>query len=334
VGKELSEEKEDLAVIPAEREVSTAPFPGASAGVEECWMDCDGARMRYLRTNNPSFDKLRTGFLAKNARNGAPAEPPLILLHGLLGYSFSWRYTMPGLAPYATVYAPDMMGAGFSDRPRGLDHSMRGAAQRLLTFIKRLGISSFDLLGTSHGGAVAMMAAAECLEGKTGLRLRRLVLVDPVNPYSSHGRWLAPFFGSPVGAALYRLTVPRMSFLYPYFHARLYAGNIPPGALAGYVAPVAKPGLFEHALSIVRTWTEDLRELEATLPRLASVPTLLMWGSKDPAVYASSAAPLAKYFPNSRLIIFPGIGHLPYEECPEEFNRELIEFLTREKLPG
>jgi pimeloyl-ACP methyl ester carboxylesterase len=128
----------------------------------------------------------------------------------------------------------------------------------------------------------------------------------------------------------------RMSFLYPYFHARLYSdrSRIPPGTLEGYMAPLAKPGLFEHALSIVRTWTEDLRELEATLPKLAGIPTLLMWGDKDPAVYVSSAAPLAKYFPNSKLIVFPGIGHLPYEECPEEFNRALIEFLTREKLPA
>ena len=100
------------------------------------------------------------------------------------------------------------------------------------------------------------------------------------------------------------------------------------------MAPLAKPGLFEHALSIVRTWTEDLRELEATLPKLASIPTLLIWGSKDSAVYASSAAPLAKYFLNSQSIIFPGIGHLPYEECPEEFNRALVEFLMSEKIPA
>ncbi|MGA7298679.1 MAG: alpha/beta hydrolase, partial [Candidatus Sulfotelmatobacter sp.] len=82
-------------------------------------------------------------------------------------------------------------------------------------------------------------------------------------------------------------------------------------------------------LSIVRTWTQDLRELEAILPELAGVPTLLLWGSKDTAVYASSAAPLRKYFRNSELIVFPGIGHLPYEECPEEFNRALIGFLTK-----
>jgi pimeloyl-ACP methyl ester carboxylesterase len=329
VGKELSGGKEDLTVMASERDVASALFPGFSPGVEECWMDLDGARMRYLRAKPPSVDKLRTGFLAKDARNGAPG-PALILLHGLLGYSFSWRYTMPALAPYATVYAPDIMGAGFSDRAAGIDHSMRGTAQLLLRFISGLGISSFDLVGTSHGGAVAMMAAEECLSGKTGLHLRRLVLVDPVNPYSAHGEWLAPFFGNPYGAALFRLCVAPTSFAYPYWHARMYGdrSRIPPEALEGYMAPLAKPGLFEHALSIVRTWTQDLRELEKALPMLASVPTLLMWGSKDSAVDPSSAKPLAKYFSNSKLIVFPGVGHLPYEECPEEFNRALIEFLT------
>ncbi|HEV3304984.1 MAG TPA: alpha/beta hydrolase [Candidatus Sulfotelmatobacter sp.] len=322
----MSEEKEDLAVIAAAPKASSPPFPGFSSGIEECWMELDGARMRYLRTQPP--------LLAKDARNGAPSGPPLILLHGLLGYSFSWRYTMPALAPYATVYAPDMMGAGFSDRPAGIDHSVRGTAQRLLRFIEKLGISTFDLLGTSRGGAVAMMAAAECLERNGGPRLRRLILVAPVNPYSAHGQRLAPFFGSILGGELFRLTVVRMSFLYPYFHSRLYADRktIPPEALAGYTAPLAKAGLFEHALSIAKTWTEDLRGLETALPKLAGVPTLLIWGDKDPAVYASSAKPLAKYFPNSKLIIFRGVGHLPYEECPEEFNRALIEFLTRGEL--
>jgi pimeloyl-ACP methyl ester carboxylesterase len=278
-------------------------------------MDLDGTRVRYLR---------------------AGSGPALILLHGLLGYSFSWRYTMPVLAPHATVYAPDMLGAGFSDRPAGLDHSLRATAQRLLRFIKGLGISSFDLLGTSHGGAVAMLAAAECVGRSSVLRLRRLVLVAPVNPFSAHGRRLAPFAGSSFGSVLFRFGAAHMSFIYPLVHARLYGDrrSIRPGTLEGYTAPLAKPGLFDHALSIVRTWTADLHELEMTLPRLVNVPTLLIWGSKDPAVYASSAVRLQKYFANSKLVVFPGVGHLPYEECPEEFNRALIEFLTREKAPA
>jgi len=274
-------------------------------------MQIDGARMRYLR---------------------AGSGPGLILLHGLLGYSFSWRFTMPALAPYATVYAPDLLGAGFSDRPRGLDHSVRGTALRVLRFADKLGLESFDLLGTSRGGPVAMAVAAEGVDAAGGgkSRVRRLVLVCPVNPYSPHGRWLAPFFGTRIGAALFRSVIGGMPSLYPFWHGRLYAdrNKIPPGSLEGYKAPLAIPGLFEHALSIVRTWTKDLRELEGLLPKLAPIPTLLMWGSKDPAVYARSLEPLGRHFPNARVVVFPGIGHLPYEECPEEFNRALIEFLT------
>ncbi len=292
------------------QEIAAGAASGSSQGVEECWMDLEGARMRYLR---------------------AGSGPPLILLHGLLGYSFSWRYTIPALAPYATVYAPDLLGAGFSDRPRGIDHSMRGTALRVLKFAEKLGLASFDLLGTSRGGAVAMAAAADCVRAGGSRRgLRRLVLVCPVNPYSPHGTWLAPFFGTRFGAKVFRAGTEHMPFLFPYWHGRLYGdrNRIPPGSLEGYKAPLAMPGLFDHALSIVRTWTADLRELEALLPSLALIPTLLMWGSKDPAVYASSLEPLARHFSNVRTVVFPGIGHLPYEECPEEFNQALIKFLT------
>jgi pimeloyl-ACP methyl ester carboxylesterase len=276
-------------------------------------MELDGARTRYLR---------------------AGSGPPLILLHGLLGYSFSWRFTMPALAPYATVYAPDLPGAGFSDRGFTLDHSMRATAKRVVQFAEQLNLPSLDLLGTSRGGAVAMMAADEFLAPGSAVKLNSLVLAAPANPYSPHGKWLAPFLGTPLGAALFRLTVLRMPFLFPYGHRRMYGdrNNIPPGTLDGYMAPLAIPGLFEHGLSIVRTWKQDLHELEAVLPKLASARTLLMWGSDDPAVYASSARQLAKFFPNSQTLIFPGAGHLPYEECPEEFNRALIEFLTRARV--
>jgi pimeloyl-ACP methyl ester carboxylesterase len=295
-----------------------APAPGE--GVEECWMDFDGARMRYLR---------------------AGSGPVLILLHGLLGYSFSWRFTLPALAPYASVYAPDLLGAGFSDRPRGIDHSMHATALRVLRFIENLrlenlglgnpGLESFDLLGTSRGGAVAMAVAAECVKGgRSRPRLKRLVLVCPVNPYSPHGKRLAPFLGTRFGAGGFRWVTDRMPFLFPYWHARLYAdrSRILPGSLEGYKAPLAIPGLMEHGLSIVRTWTADLEELEALLPTLAPVPTLLMWGSKDPAVYATSMEPLARHFAQVEKVVFPGIGHLPYEECPEEFNQALIRFMN------
>jgi pimeloyl-ACP methyl ester carboxylesterase len=234
---------------------------------------------------------------------------------------------MPALAPYATVYALDLLGAGFSDRPK-VDHSMRATALRVLEFAQRLGLASFDLLGTSRGGAVAMSAAAESLRDDQP-RVRRLILVAPVNPYSSHGKLLAPFAGSGVGSVLVRGVLDGMPWMYPYWHSRMFGdrNNVPAGSLEGYKAPIAKPGLFDHALSIVRTWTADLRELEALLPRLAGIPALLMWGDRDPAVYVSSMEPLARFFPGAQKVVFPGVGHLPYEECPDEFNRELLKFL-------
>jgi len=284
-------------------------LPGLAKGVEECWMEMEGARMRYLR---------------------AGSGPPLILLHGLLAYSFSWRFTLPALAAYATVYALDQLGAGFSDRPVGLDHSMRGTALRVLKFAANLGLSSFDLLGTSRGGAVAMCASAESL-GREGPRVRRLILVCPVNPYSPHGTRLAPFLGTPFGAAGFRWGVARMPSLFSYGHGRLYADpkNIPADSLKGYEAPLATPGFFEHALSIVKTWTADLKELEQLLPTLRAIPTLLVWGDKDPAVYVSSMEPLARNFADVQKVVFRGVGHLPYEECPEDFNNALIDFLKQ-----
>src|SRR5579862_7503816 len=289
-----------------ESPVSGAPPLGD--GIEECWMDFDGSRMRYLR---------------------AGSGPALILLHGLMGYSFSWRFAMSALAPYRTVYALDMLGAGFSDRPR-IDHSMRATALRVLKFAERLRLSSFDLLGTSRGGAVAMCAASECIDrGKP--KVQSLILVAPVNPYSAHGRRLAAFAGSGFGSVIVRGILESIPSLYPYWHGRMFGDHhrIPADSLEGYKAPLRIPGLFDHALGIVSTWGADLRELEALLPKLSTIPTLLMWGTKDPAVYFSSMESLARTFPKAEQVMFPGVGHLPYEECAEEFNRALIKFLCK-----
>jgi len=124
----------------------------------------------------------------------AGSGPPLILVHGLMGYSFSWRFTIPALAPHATVYAIDNLGAGLSHANEGMDCSLRATAERLLQFVDALGLQDFDLLGTSHGGGVAIMVAALCAEkapkkaadSETSAakhpRLQRLILVAPINP--------------------------------------------------------------------------------------------------------------------------------------------------------
>jgi pimeloyl-ACP methyl ester carboxylesterase len=86
-------------------------------------------------------------------------------------------------------------------------------------------------------------------------------------------------------------------------------------------------------LRIVKHWTADLADLKAALTKIREYPTLLMWGTKDTAVDFESAEPMRRNFRNARLVTFDGVGHLPYEEAPEDFNRALIDFLTGSQLP-
>jgi pimeloyl-ACP methyl ester carboxylesterase len=259
--------------------------------------------------------------------------PPLVLIHGLMGYSFSWRYVMPVVSKYATVIAVDLLGAGFSDRPPELDCRLRPSAERFLRFLKLLDIRKFDLLGTSHGGAVAMLAAALLQRRQNhffdDLAIDRLVLVAPVNPWSQHGRRLAPFLGSRIGSKLFLAAVTGRPSMQKLGLWRLYGNpaNIPPGTFEGYAAPSKRPGYFEYGLKIASHWVDGLRELSEAIPAIADYPTQLIWGARDRAVFVSSAEPLRRQFKQCQLTILPKAGHLPYEETATDFNRTLIDFL-------
>ena len=276
------------------------------SSIEERFFKLDGAAMRYLH---------------------AGAGPALILIHGLMGCSFSWRHAIPGLAEKSEVFAVDLLGTGYSERPAGLDCSLQATAQRLLRFMDAMTASPFDVLGTSHGGAVAMMAAVLAPE-----RVRRLILVDPINPWSPRGRTLAPFLSSPVIAPLFVKLAHHSPSVQEYYFRRLYGDprRIQPGTLEGYKKPMELSGSFEYAVSILRTWNRDLHDLEIALPRIADIPTLLIWGDRDAAVAPASAERLKQSFHNCQLVIMPGIGHLPYEEAHDEFNRLVSEFLAQE----
>jgi pimeloyl-ACP methyl ester carboxylesterase len=255
--------------------------------------------------------------------------PALVLVHGLLGYSFSWRFAMPAFSTIATVYAIDMLGTGFSDRPAGLDCRLRSSAVRLLQFLDAVGITSCDMLGSSYGGAVVMMAAA-LAPG----RIRRLILAAPVNPWSARGVWLAPVLTSRAIAPLLVRLAPHLKVAHDVVLQRLFgdARKIRPGASAGYSAPFTVPGALGYPMRLLRSWKNDLQELRAALPQITNLPTLLLWGSRDSAVSTASALKLRDQFRNAQLVILDGVGHLPYEEVPEEFNRVVIDFLGQSRM--
>ena len=281
--------------------------PPTIAGTEERWATVDGHRIRYLR---------------------AGAGPPLVLLHGLLGYSFSWRFNFQALGRQATVFAPDLLGMGFSDRPAA-DYSLRASAERLLHFLAALGIADFDLLGTSHGGGVALRLAALAAE-RGAPRIRRLLLVAPVNPWSPISNPLVPFLRTRLGRFCLRRLGSRLAALNDFVLRRLYGSlsRLAPGTLAGYEAATRLPGTADYVYAILDAWNSDLAELERELPRLRALPALLLWGSRDHAVTPRSAERLRACFERAQLVVLPGVGHLPYEEVPEEFNRVVAEFLA------
>lgn len=70
-----------------------------------------------------------------------------------------------------------------------------------------------------------------------------------------------------------------------------------------------------------------MSEVEKTLREIANVPTLLVWGSKDGVVDPESAKALKRAMPGARVVMIEGAGHLPYEECPEQFSQILLDFL-------
>jgi len=277
--------------------------PPLPAGIREAWAEIDGHRMRYL-----------TGGSGR----------PLLLIHGLMGYSFSWRFNLENLAAHAAVYAVDLPGTGFSERCR-LNCTLRGIARHLAQFLDQLRVEEFDLLGTSHGGAVAVLLAS-----LDPARVRRMVLSAPANPWSPYGRFLAPFLSRYPG----RFAVPflaRSEAFLKFQIRRMYAdpGRITPGTLEGYAAPVAIPGTTDHVVRILRSWLGDLDEMRRVLPAVADIPTLLLWGENDLPVRLLSAAPLQAQFHRAELRVLNGVGHLPYEEVPHDFNQAVIEFLTR-----
>lgn len=282
-------------------------------GTEEGSVTLDGVRWRYVH---------------------AGSGPPLLLVHGFMAYSFSWRFNMQALARHFSVYAVDLPGCGFSQRTDAPECSLAEDAEGVLRFMEHFGMQQANVLGTSRGGGVAIVLAALAAQRSKHL-IRRLILSAPINPWSSYGRFLTRVLSTAIGAPVVTRVLPRQHWLTRRYLRKLYGdpSRVAPGTIEGYTAGLEVPGSFEHILCIVRSWHRDLALIEESLPALSKLPTLLLWGARDTAVYPTSAVALQQRLKNSELEILDGVGHVPYEEVPEEFNRMISDFLLRETPP-
>ena len=276
---------------------------------EECWATVAGHRMRYLR---------------------AGSGPPLVLIHGLFGYAFSWRFNWEALAKVSTVYAVDLLGMGFSDRPLpwSVPYDLPTTADRMLDWMAQAGIRDAVLLGTSHGGGLALAMAARDRQKGSGL-IGKLVSVAGVNPWTTRGHRRAAVFGHPIGGAIFKMLapivgVPKLSML-----ERMYGDNsrLTDETRDGYGVCVDLPRTVDYGIAICRSWKCDLTYLRTAVDEIGDLPTLLIWGRRDKVVPLIGGEELKRHLKNAKLVVIDPAGHLPYEEYPEEFNRILLNFL-------
>jgi pimeloyl-ACP methyl ester carboxylesterase len=254
----------------------------------------------------------------------AGSGPSLLLLHGLLGTADAWGPATQRLAGSSTVYAPDALGIGGSDRVPNLDVSLTATADRLIELMDAKDIGKADIVGTSHGGSVALMLAARYPE-----RVRSLVLHAPANPFSNIADPLIQFYRTRLGRWFAGRLPAVPAGVQSLALGRMYgdASRVRNGSLERYIASLRVPGTVSYVLSILDRWELDMATLQAALPAVRSVPALLLWGDRDRAVSLRSGERLAEYFDRVTLLVIPGAGHLPHEEVPVAFAGVINGFL-------
>jgi len=245
------------------------------------------------------------------------------MLHGWPETWYCWRHQIPAVAAARTVYAPDLLGWGESDKPEG-DYSVPAMVGRLKGLLDALGIGRTALVGHDWGGILSYPFALRYPE-----MVDRLFIIN------------AAFHRRPPLAPLHRyyFHLP----LLPELHARLsgdslirgiirwWAANqaaFPPEVIAVYQEAFRRPGAhaatlrYYRASSVSGMW----RRRRYRGPQIAA-PLLAVWGERDPVLPLRAAAQLKEDLPATRVVRVPGAGHFPHEEQPEQVTRLLLAFL-------
>jgi pimeloyl-ACP methyl ester carboxylesterase len=259
----------------------------------------------------------------------AGSGPAVVLIHGITSSADTWASAMSGLARGHTVIAPDLLGHGASAKPRG-DYSLGAYASGVRDLVAALGHDRVTVVGHSLGGGVAMQFAYQFPE-----RTERLVLV------SSGG------LGKEVNLLLRAAALPGaelvLPFLVPTWLGRAVDGAGWVGARLGIRA---RPDLGEVVRGFLSLGDAEARAaflhtLRAVIDpagqrvsghdRLylaANLPTLLVWGERDPIIPAAHAHAAHAAMPGSRLELFAASGHFPHIDDSVRFVETLRDFLA------
>ena len=281
----------------------------------------------------PTYDDRYVEVGGKKIRYWDQGEgPAVVLVHGLAASVEFWVYNIGALGSPHRVVALDLLGFGRSDKEIG-EFSLPYSASFLMDFLDAVGLQEASLVGNSMGGLVCLQTAVDYPE-----RVDRLVLVDPagfgreLNPLLR--LWSIPIAGSAVFWLSQRLFPGLREWVYPG------SGSITRAWLLRAAEVLRTPGVRANAVQVARLGVnlrgqreELFRDLHDRLPTL-TVPTMIIWGDRDPIVPVRHAYVAQKLIANSQVRIIEGCGHLPQMECPEDFNELVLNFLTDDRLPA
>lgn len=268
-----------------------------------CFVDVDGIRVHYQEA-------------------GDEHAPAMVLIHGFASSTLVWSRVFLKLAEAGyRVIALDMLGYGYSAKPRNGEYTIPGQAKLLTRLLDHLGIPRAIFVGSSYGGAVAATCALDYPE-----RVEKLILVGAVNNNRPLEFTLMRLFGSPVVGDVVsplligsrRLLRRRMKQVYDRHSWVLDERRVDARHL-----PLRAAGTQRAIIRTVRGWDAERISRDA---HLIKQPTLLLWGENDLDIPLADGERLHAEIPGSRLIVFLNCGHIPHEEYPEAFTKIVTDF--------
>lgn len=254
-----------------------------------------------------------------HVRDSGPRQAPaVVLLHGFGASLQTWDAWAQALSQTHRVIRLDLPGSGLSPPDPANDYTDARSLQLLLSLLDELGVSRATMVGHSMGGRIAWTFAAKHPE-----RTDRLVLMAPDGFASADFEYGKPM-DVPASLSVMRHVLPK-----PLLRMSLQSAYAQPDHLSDALttryhdllrAPGARPAMLERLKQTV------LQEPEPML-RQIQAPTLLLWGEADAMIPLSHARDYLQAIAGSRLLSWPGVGHLPQEEAAEASLQAVVDFL-------
>lgn len=259
---------------------------------------------------------------------GDAAHPPMILIHGYTASAYVWKTAAPMLADLDfRVIAVDLIGFGYSEKPRWFEYSITAQARMIERFMDRLGLGRSVVVGSSYGGAVASILALDYPE-----RVEKLVLVDTVCNDDLKNHPVLRLASVPgIGEVITPFLADSRAFLRFRMHGTLAKANhhmITEDRIDSIRRPLFAADGHHSLLATSRNWHANRIEQDA---HLINQPTLIIWGEEDTVIPISDGYKLHAEILNSRFVVLKDCGHVPQEERSEIFAELVIEFCRDKK---